>query len=104
MRSIRNFIIKQRGVTLLSAPKGTEFMQAMAARDEIVLFAIVDPQATEYETRELHVFFSGFSLPETDTGEEYRYLGTALFHGEAAIHVFERVVVENDGEKQEPQA
>lgn len=103
MRSIHNFTIQTRGITKLSMPKGAEPMQAMAVRDEIILFAILDPQERDSEMREFHVFFSGFSVPESNTDEDYRYLGTAIKDGFAPIHVFERVAIENDAKAQVPE-
>lgn len=90
MRAIQNFPINGRGITILSVAKGTEFMQAMTQRDEVVLFGIGDLTG-EYERREIHTFFSGYALPTEQEGEEYRYLGTAMLRGEAPVHVFERV-------------
>lgn len=90
IQHIQNFTINQRGETVLSVVKGTEFLQALARGDEVLLFSI-GPLYGDYEQREIHAFFSGYSLPIEEAGESYRYLGTAMLHGEAPIHVFERV-------------
>lgn len=110
MKVIQNLLVNARGSTILKVAKGTEFMQAMSQGERISLFSI-GPLNGDSECREICAFYSGYALPD-DEGVEYRYLGTAMLHGEAPVHVFERVqlttlvdlaLAGRDGEQSEPQ-
>ena len=96
MKTILQLEVQKRGRTVISVPKGAQFLQAMALEDKLVVFAIAE-YCGEYENRELLVFFTGYDLPESNETEEFRYLGTAVITlNHAPMHIFERVSIADD--------
>jgi len=102
MRTIQRFDISIRGITQLRVPTGAQFLQPIGNEGAIALYGIAEYDAGAYEDREIHAFYSGYDLPETGEHEQYCYLGTALLHTQAPVHIFERVKIEpapeNSGE------
>ena len=88
MKTIWKFVLDPRHLTL-DMPQGAVVLTAREQRDEICIWAEVDPSAIN-EARFFDVFGTGHDLP-TGMGLDRRYIGTAMLHGGSLVlHVYER--------------
>jgi len=70
-------------------PCGAEILQIQAQGNDIVFWAIVDPNAP-MEERTFHVINTGRALPRVDYEDGIVYMGTVQIN-EVVWHVFEEV-------------
>lgn len=83
MKTIWKFILKPE--IEIEMPKGTEILTVAAQRDEICLWAKVDPNM-QREKRKFMTFGTGHDIPDI----EMKYIGTSQLSGGALIfHTFE---------------
>lgn len=73
----------------LSLPAGAQILSVAMQRDEVCLWALIDPKATKVQDRTFEIFGTGHPIPQ---GIQRKFLGTVLTHGGALVwHVFERI-------------
>lgn len=70
-------------------PKGAKILHVNAQRDKIFIWAIIDDQEEETETRHFLIRGTGVEIPE-EAVDKIQYLGTVImFEGDAILHIFE---------------
>ncbi len=76
---------KMRGVYSLLLPKNSEFKSCQLQGDELALWAVVDPDEQEAETRKIFVAFTG----ESFTFPKVNFIGTVQTPAGIVLHIFE---------------
>lgn len=84
---IYKYTMPQHENVVLDLPKGAEVLSVLNQREELVLYAKVDPTATEVEPQQFAVRGTGHVL----SGEEGAFIGTVSFmSGSLILHVFHK--------------
>lgn len=86
MKTVYKYPLEVKGAQKVSLPMGARILSVMNQREEIVLYAYVDPEQTE--TEDWHVFVLATGEPR-GMHPEAEFLGTvAMMDGSLMFHVF----------------
>lgn len=84
---IYKYTMPQHENVVLDLPKGAQVLSVLNQREDLVLYAKVDPDTSEIEPQQFAVRGTGHRF----TGEEGTFIGTVSFMGGSFIlHVFHR--------------
>lgn len=72
-------------------PLGATVLSANAVKDQLYVWAMVDPNQEQFELRVFAIYGTGWDVDAIE-GKDLKFIGTTLMHGGALIwHVFELV-------------
>lgn len=81
--------VLEPGVSAITIPEGAEILTVQVQREQLVLWALVDPTAPT-EIREFRVMGTGHEIGPEIGPDRHTYVGTAqLMGGALVMHVFE---------------
>lgn len=90
MKRIFKYELPVMETQLLTLPKNARVLSVANQRDNLVLWAAVDPQAKDVESHLITIGTTGNTLPDVQNTD---FLGTVLFNnGSFVTHVFHKKV------------
>lgn len=89
MERIFKYVLEITGSQVMDLPEGSKILSAMAQRDEVVLYALVDDDVQTTCGHMIRIVGTGHPFPDC---HEHYYLGTVMTHGGSLVwHVFEHI-------------
>ena len=89
LRTVYKYMIEITDRSVVKMPRRASVLSVHTQRDQICIWALVDPGEPETEERVIRVHGTGRSIMNA---EMLMFIGSVLMHGEALVfHVFEEL-------------